>query len=257
MEDVHTRSWCVYNSLTKQLVKDLNLLQLRAMLTVIPPDQRGQFFVWKDGFKGWMPLMTCPQALRPLPKSESPLYPPPVPGDDYVHEDEDEKKERVIAFEDGETSVLDLETVVTSVGFELEEKTKELSEASGSSALNYTPQHVYELDEQTGITEPLDLDHKGFVEKREVIRYKRVYKVIIEVDGNQHITQTKNISTKSIQVEGKLPYWIPKQSFDLILERYNEQIRLTCHPFGDTRDQVLMIDEIEEPGIYQKWLLEW
>ncbi|MCB0384102.1 MAG: hypothetical protein KDD43_01820 [Bdellovibrionales bacterium] len=258
MEDLHSRTWCLFNSETKSMVKEVNLLQIRAMLMIIDPDHRSHFWVWKEGYKGWMPIMNCTPALRPLTKAQTPLYPPPPPGEDFSYAEEDEEKERVLTLDDVETSMIDLETVITKVGFdEHGGETSELPSSEGNAALAYTPQHVYELQEHTGVTQPLDLDHKGFVEKREVIRYKRQYKVIIEIDGNQHVTQTKNLSVKSIQVEGKLPYWIPHQSFQLILERYGEQIKVTCHPYGDTRDQVLMIDVIDEPGIYQKWLLEW
>lgn len=257
MEDIFTRTWCLYYSETKVLVKGLNLSQIRAMLTIIQPEQRDHFWVWNDGYEGWMPIMNCTLAIRPLAKPPKPLFPPPPPGDDYEYQEEDEK-ERVLTFDEGDTNILDLETVVTKVGFGCDEaETAELPKVEGSAALEYTPQHVYELQEHTGVTSNLDLDHQGFVEKREVKRYKREYRVIIEIDGNQHITQTIMVSVKSIQVEGKLPYWIPHQSFQLVLERYGDKINLTCHPYGDTRDQVLMIDEIDEPGLYQKWLLEW
>ncbi len=263
LEEIHDREWCLYFLPSKRLTKELSLLQVRAFVKIMAPEGLEGYWIWRDGFKDWIPLSDCAVAMRPLAKAQVSVLPPSPPGYRENSADNAETGEHVITLEgnEGDEEGFALETVVAQVDT-LEDK--EDKAGAFQHQLNEREQNVeiagenvFEFHEGTEIGAPIEVDNQETIERREVARYKRRYKVIFNIDGNEHLTYTVSVSMKSIQVEGKLPYWIPRNSFELILERYGKQVYLVCHPYGETRDQVLMIESISEPGTYQKWLLEW
>lgn len=263
LEEIHDREWCLYFLPSKRLTKELSLLQIRAFVKIMAPEGLEGYWIWRDGFKDWIPLSDCATAMRPLAKAQQSVLPPSPPGYHESSAENPEAGEYVITLEgnEGDEEALALETVVAQVDT-LEDKEDETGTFQNEvierdKNLEIPGENVFEFPEGTEVGAPIEVDNQETVERREVARYKRRYKVIFNIDGNEHLTYTVNVSMKSIQVEGKLPYWIPRNSFELILERYGKQVYLVCHPYGETRDQVLMIESISEPGTYQKWLLEW
>lgn len=263
MEEIHDREWCLYYLPSRRLTKELNLLQIRAFVKIMEREALDGYWIWRSGFKDWIPLSDCAIAMRPLSKARESVVPPKPPGYQESGAENLEDGEQVITLEgsEGDEEALALETVVAQVDT-LENKEDETGNFQDGAVLRERKveipgENIFEFPEGTEVGTLIEVDNQERIERREVARYKRRYKVIINIDGNEHLTYTVTVSMKSIQVEGKLPYWIPRNSFELILERYGKPVYLVCHPYGETRDQVLMIDSISEPGTYQKWLLEW
>lgn len=213
MEDIHTREWCLFHIDKKSLIKSLSLLQIRAILKIINEEDRERYWIWKDGYRAWMPLANCEIAMRPLSEGQQPLFPPPPPGMEKDYAPDEEYRERLITLEGEHDEPLALETVVTTIG---ESNLRSLyqgaveEDQSAELTINaqeqvYLPNDEFEYHEGTDISVPIEIDDQDFIEKRQAVRYRRRYKIIIEIDGQQHLTHTVSVSTKSLQIEGRLP----------------------------------------------------
>lgn len=72
--------WSLFHTTEKNQLNDLRTDQVEAIFAAIPPSQKNEWLIWREGFASWKSFTEFPELLLALRShSETPIAPPPAP----------------------------------------------------------------------------------------------------------------------------------------------------------------------------------
>lgn len=219
--------WSLYHRPVKNQLDELKTDQVEAIFAAIPPTQRSEWLIWKEGLASWKDFEEFPLLLKSLREIQIVVEKPPVP---FA-----ETEAVGAAAESAETPAATqthLRPAATSAAMASSPSrpTDSLGEASANR-----PRTHFQINESVSDVD-LSLMRDGASEDRDNVRYRKRFEVKIFANDNIYLNSTIDISMKGLLLRDPVPQGLPRY-FNVELSSGEQTVTLICSEVRGAKGQ--------------------